>query len=592
MNKLHAKKLGAAALVALTLICAGCDKNQEAADDQIAVELARPEQGVLTLEGRFVGSVSSGEDVSVIPLVSGEITDVYVQVGDTVTAGQALAQIDDTTARLQLNSAQAAYDSAVAAARQTTGASWDMQSLSTQSSINQLESAINSYYQQIEAAERAMADLSDQIDELKRQKADLQAQGDDISDGLAQAQAAMTAAQTKYYAALAMKAQLDSYGIATAADLAVLAANPLTMEAAAAINQALAEQGLTLADCSDAGIQLLKSVYDEASAAYSSLVSGSSTVSGGVSTIDAAIAQCEAGIDQYKAAIDQYLAAIQTYQQNLEVAKRSQVLTETQLRQETEAVLDSQIAAAGVGVASAREALDYYRLTAPIAGTVTAVSVSKYGMSAPGYAAFTISDQDAMTVTFSVSQAVRDNLRLGQSVAVAAGDRQLSGAIVEIAYTASPYSGLFPIKVSVAGARNQLLAGTTVSVTTATYSSAYGSLLVPYDAVYYDDNQAYVFCEVEGIARRVDVSVGLYDETTAAIIGGLLAQDKVIVSWSPRLRDGAAVRAVNALAEDGMQTENDTYAGDAPGAENGTSSDNETGANDDTGADDGDAVAQ
>ena len=98
---------------------------------------------------------------------------------------------------------------------------------------------------------------------------------------------------------------------------------------------------------------------------------------------------------------------------------------------------------------------------------------------------------------------------------------------------------------SVPGSRNQLMTGTSASVVANTYSSQPGALLVPYDAVYYDDNQAYVFCAVDGVAERRDVTVGLYSDDTAAITSGLFALDQVIVSWSPRLREGAAVRPVN-----------------------------------------------
>ena len=86
---------------------------------------------------------------------------------------------------------------------------------------------------------------------------------------------------------------------------------------------------------------------------------------------------------------------------------------------------------------------------------------------------------------------------------------------------------------------------------------------MPYDAVYYDDNQAYVFCAVDGVAQRRDVTVGLYSDETAAITSGLFALDQVIVSWSPRLRDGAAVRPIN--EEELPQAADDTNQ-DAGGA--------------------------
>ncbi|MBR0179649.1 MAG: efflux RND transporter periplasmic adaptor subunit [Firmicutes bacterium] len=572
--KIHGWKTACVGLLlGLVLLVSGCGQEAEPMEQEIAVEIALPDQGALTLEGRFIGTVSSGEDVSIIPMVSGEITDVYVEVGDRVEAGQLLAQIDDTNARMQLNSATAGYNSAVAAAQQTTGASWDMQTMSTEASIAQMQDAINNYYQQIDSAEQSMNKLSDQIADLKQQRADLEDQSDQISDGIGRAERAMNAAQNKYYTALAMRSQMETYGVTD--EISLMQLEMIDPTAAATIRQSLLSQGLTMADVSDSGIALLKSAYNDASTAYNNLSGSTATVSSGLSGIDTAIAQCESGIDQYQNAIQQYLAAIRTYEQNLDLAKQSAVLTDTQLKDETQAVLNAQINAAGVGVQSAREALEYYRLTSPIDGVVTAVSVQRYGMAAPGYAAFTVSNQDAMTVTFSVSQSVRDSLRVGEQVSVSGNGKTFNGAITEIAFAASPYSGLFPVKVSVPGSRNQLMTGTSASVIANTYSSQPGALLVPYDAVYYEDNQAYVFCAVDGVAQRRDVTVGLYSDDTAAITSGLFALDQVIVSWSPRLREGAAVRPINEVelpqADD---TENGANGTAGAGAADGSGSGN------------------
>ncbi|MBR0375309.1 MAG: HlyD family efflux transporter periplasmic adaptor subunit, partial [Firmicutes bacterium] len=430
LMKIHGWKTACVGLLlGLVLLVSGCGQEAEPMEQEIAVEIALPDQGALTLEGRFIGTVSSGEDVSIIPMVSGEITDVYVEVGDRVEAGQLLAQIDDTNARMQLNSATAGYNSAVAAAQQTTGASWDMQTMSTEASIAQMQDAINNYYQQIDSAEQSMNKLSDQIADLKQQRADLEDQSDQISDGIDQAERAMNAAQTKYYTALAMRSQMETYGVTD--EVSLMQLEMIDPTAAATIRQSLLSQGLTMADVSDSGIALLKSAYDDASTAYNNLSGSTATVASGLSGIDTAIAQCESGIDQYQNAIQQYLAAIRTYEQNLDLAKQSAVLTDTQLKDETQAVLNAQINAAGVGVQSAREALEYYRLTSPIDGVVTAVSVQRYGMAAPGYAAFTVSNQDAMTVTFSVSQSVRDSLRVGEQVSVSGAGKTFKGAINE-----------------------------------------------------------------------------------------------------------------------------------------------------------------
>ena len=287
--KIHGWKTACVGLLlGLVLLVSGCGQEAEPMEQEIAVEIALPDQGALTLEGRFIGTVSSGEDVSIIPMVSGEITDVYVEVGDRVEAGQLLAQIDDTNARMQLNSATAGYNSAVAAAQQTTGASWDMQTMSTEASIAQMQDAINNYYQQIDSAEQSMNKLSDQIADLKQQRADLEDQSDQISDGIDQAERAMNAAQTKYYTALAMRSQMETYGVTD--EISLMQLEMIDPTAAATIRQSLLSQGLTMADVSDSGIALLKSAYDDASTAYNSLSGSTATVASGLSGIDTAIA--------------------------------------------------------------------------------------------------------------------------------------------------------------------------------------------------------------------------------------------------------------------------------------------------------------
>ena len=525
------------------LICSGCAPQAQPMDMQVVADIRQPQQGSLALSGRFVATVSAAEEVAVMPLVSGQISEVQVQLGQRVEAGQTLARIDDDAARLQLNSASASYELSRRSAEQSLGASWDMQVLSANSGMVQLQDSINSYYEQIADARESIAELEEQIDDLEDAKDDFDDESDELSDGMEQAREARTAAQTKYMVALQLKNAAELYAAqfsvapAQAFD-ALLAADP-------ALAATAAGQGLTSADISETGLTYLKTVFDEADKAYSSLFSLSGAASGGGTGFDTAIAQCESGIKQYETAISQYETAIRTCQQNLATAQQSAALTETQLRQETQAVLDAQLNAAAVGVSSARLALDYYTLTAPIDGVVSAVNVETFDMAAPGYAAFTISNQDSMTVSFSVSQAVRDLLFPGQSVSVEREGLTFEGKIVEIANAAAAYSGLFTVKANVAASGGQLLSGTSVTVTAETYRTDDQALLLPYDAVYYEDDQAYVYCAVEGVARRVEVVVGLYDETTAAIVGGLQPTDLVICSWSPRLRDGAPVRAAN-----------------------------------------------
>mgnify|MGYP005941625785 CR=1 FL=1 len=64
------------------------------------------------------------------------------------------------------------------------------------------------------------------------------------------------------------------------------------------------------------------------------------------------------------------------------------------------------------------------------------------------------------------------------------------------------------------------------------------------------DGHEYVRQAVEnGAAVRRNVTVGLYDNETTAITGGLDVGEEVITTWSAGLRDGAPVRIWNDLEE-------------------------------------------
>lgn len=105
---------------AFLFLLAGCGEKEEseAEDSTTAVEVAAVSRGSIAAESTVSGQVVSGGQESVYVALSVRCTDVYVEVGDTVSAGQALCALDisatkanyDTTA-LSYNKAKASYDS-------------------------------------------------------------------------------------------------------------------------------------------------------------------------------------------------------------------------------------------------------------------------------------------------------------------------------------------------------------------------------------------------------------------------------------------------------------------------------------------------
>ena len=203
---------------------------------------------------------------------------------------------------------------------------------------------------------------------------------------------------------------------------------------------------------------------------------------------------------------------------------------------------------AQVGISSAEYQLSLYNLTTPISGVVEAVNVTENNFTSAGTAAFVISNGNNKTVTFYVTEQVRKGLELGQPVTVEYSGNTYEGAITEISGVVDAAVGQFEVEAVIDGAQD-LPDGLAVELTTTAYQ-ADDALLIPSDALYFENGEAYVYLMQDGAAVRANVEIGLYTADTIAVTGGLSQGDQVIVSWSASLRDGAPVRLAEA-AEDG-----------------------------------------
>ena len=378
---------------ALTLALAGCQEQVEEPllDTAVTVETAAAQTGDLSTQSTYIGTISAEGTASVVALVSGNVEQVAVSVGDAVSAGDFLCRIDDESARLSLQNAQAAVNSA----------------------------------------------------------------------------------QESYNSALA------NYG---GANLPVL------------------QEQLRLAqdnyDDTQALMEIGAASQAEVDQAYQALLSA------------------QAGLDAARASLNSAQAGIQSAQ---------------------------------VGVESAQYQLSLYNLTSPISGVVEAVNVTENNFAASGTAAFVISNGSNKTVTFYVTDSVRQTLTPGQAVTVDYNGQTYEGAITEIGGVVDAQVGQFQVKAVIDGAQD-LPDGLSVELTT-TAHQANGAVLIPSDAMFFEDGISYVYVVQDGKAVRTDVTIGLYTADQIAVTAGLNPGDEVITTWSSSLRDGVDVRRASAEEE-------------------------------------------
>ena len=533
--------LAAACAAALFAGCGDVAQEEETLSEVIPVEAQMPVAGTLTLKNEFIGTVSPEESVYVIPMVSAEVLSTEISVGDTVVEGQELCKLDTEAAELQLASAQAQYNSAAAGVQaaevgyEIAQAQYDstVAQLDVQNEQTQRQKDLTMYQMQIQidGIHSGIDDIYEQMADLEEDKENAKDQRDDLKDAKNRAENYVKQAQKAYQGALAAVTALEP-------------TDPAVWE----------EVKNQYGDAYDYVLKQAKEQLEAAKTAYEQAQAAAAQTS-------SAYEQVKAGIDSIEDGEEQLRDALSDTYKSLEQTETVKNLTEAQLDINTQAVQDigkktaalgvdsaaaqvnsAKVGAAGaqVGIDSAEYQLDMYTLTAPIGGVIEAVNVKEHDFASPGTPAFVISNKNTMTVTFGVSEGIRSTLRVGQKIEVDRNGKLYDAVITEIGSMVDQTTGLFAVKSCVNTPDDSLLTGSTVKVTAETYSQA-DAILIPYDAVYYDDSQPYVYVAVNGVAQRRDVETGIFDMDTITVLSGLTTQEQLITSWSANLREGAEV---------------------------------------------------
>lgn len=193
--------------------------------------------------------------------------------------------------------------------------------------------------------------------------------------------------------------------------------------------------------------------------------------------------------------------------------------------------------------------LEHTTVTAPISGTVESRSVETHDHVSTDTRICVISGGDQIQVKFGVTEKTRSNLSAGDTVAITKNGADYSGRVTEIGSMVNPSTGLYDVLAQVNRA-DGLTNGSKVKLT-AVMDRAEGVLTVPVDAVNYADGQPFVYCYVDGTAKKTMFLGGIYDSERMEVKSGLTPDSRVITSWSNELVDGAAVLLDEAQQEAG-----------------------------------------
>ena len=270
-----------------------------------------------------------------------------------------------------------------------------------------------------------------------------------------------------------------------------------------------------------------------------------------------AIENAQIGVEQAQLAVENTEALLEAgaaAEQDLTKAKQGLAQAQAGVQQ-ARAQQAASLAQIQASMDQINKQASYGTVTAPCAGTVTAVNVVQGGMASSAQPAGVIAEDSRVKINASVSEDVFAGLHTGDSAGVqisVLSDEVKSAKIVSLPAAANQQTNLYDVSVSVpSGTEPAIGAFATVIFYT---DRRENTLSVPTDCVLTgNDNERYLFTVDESgtTAARVTVETGLVGKTNTEITSGLNEGDRVVVKGQSYLSDGSAVRVVTSDGGEG-----------------------------------------
>jgi len=187
-------------------------------------------------------------------------------------------------------------------------------------------------------------------------------------------------------------------------------------------------------------------------------------------------------------------------------------------------------------------------LTAPISGSVVAVSVQVGDMANPGQVLMTIAQIEKMKVIFNMNESDVFDLEIGQIVTIESENRPgvtFEGKITEVLKSADTQSRTFEVRGVIINTPDRWLKpGMFVKVKYQSKPSA-NALVVPNQAILSDGITSRVFVVENGKAVQRIIVTGISDGLNTVAVSGLNENENVVtVGWNS-LRDGSSVKIIS-----------------------------------------------
>lgn len=550
-----------ALLAASNIAFAGCGKKEDVVENvqtDLAVEVTVPSTESIYRYSDFIGTIESAQEVSVIPKMSGTVTEKYFEVGDHVNAGDLLFALDDEAAQIAMKQAQATLNTANANL-ESTQVGFEAQVASANATVGtmgskemQLTNAVETARKAVEEAQAAAELAKDSTKYKEKQVKFSEDDYEDAKDALEDYEDA----EEKY------SDLIDDY-------------EEIARYAGSGNWDKFNERTGKSYDGTQSEEEITKAIDDAIGYNRGQLQTKYETAHVGVENTEDSITKLKYARDGVDLDVDSSLNseeraknAVESAQKGLELAEQNLVEYQNYTKQTITTGAQSSFAGAHAGLAgangtlsnaqagldNAKLQLEYTRITAPVSGVITQINVTQHNMAPSGSVAYVITREDGINLTFYVSEKVMENLAEGQEINLERNDAAYKAVISNVSTVVDSTNGLFKVEALIEGDSSNLIVGSSVKLTTAT-EKAESVMALPIDSVYYDNQVPYVYCMVDGKAVKTTIETGLANEEMIQVLSGIDKTSQIITSWNSSLSDGVSVVVSNADTDSETEVE-------------------------------------
>ncbi len=488
------------------------------------------------------GQVSASQTLTLSPKASGEVVGVYVTPGQSVYAGQVVAQLDATDAEQSLRSAELSLQNAELSYKQTTATSTLALNLTVaQNNVTTAQIALQKAHDDAYASIASVySDLNTVVTGLDSALHDSNVAGRANQENI------------DAYADL-VSAHDDSIGIyKNSAETSYTAAYDAYQSGSTtykATNSAISNDDLlALAKSTYATVETVADAvrdshdfFDRVSSDYSLYNLGTSATLSGLLT----------STNTYTTTVTTDLANVLSDQSSLVSAEQAlaQAQNALELAEGGSNALTVQQAALSLqqaqdAVTNAQETLADYTVTAPFAGTIASVGVKKYDQAGSGTSVATlVTNQETAAVT--VNEVDASKIKVGQKATLtfdALPNVSIAGTVASIDTAGTVSQGVVSYDVVIGFDTENASVLPGMSVTAAIETGSETGLVISSGAIKAAGNASYVEVFDPPLAgsqspagatsvvapKRVPVTTGLTDGTNTVVESGLSAGAQVV----------------------------------------------------------------